>query len=648
MKKLILFLIIGILLINFVIAGYTYENGVYKEDEKGTDGKPLEFNNKNTVLLDNNAKIEKSNGITKVTLEKGGFIEISGLKYNIDLEKPNSLVFDKDGKLTDGTKFTVLDSGKFRIKGYDVPLPKGTEVVYEKDKVNFKVPKDSKLQEPEKKEEDAKKDEAFYYSTEKQGILEFPNREKVSSKNDLVLSYKDGSFYLSSEDMTVLSNSGKDDFFIKNPNYGKNDIQIVFDEKNIDKTKASVFIGNDKIILTSLSGVGAKLSFSENNRLGFEYNKDHTLAVESKNGLVILEKANKDDVPTIKLSGESIANLDKRTIFANGNDMYFNAFQDTLSGFDSGKYSLPARTTLIDNNGKRLKNFDFYSNNLDQYGSVVDGSFQSKLNFFKTGGGFYVSSSTTFNQLTPTAQEYYSRLDPAKQQQLADLTNNGEKDSASKLQQTLDNMIQEEIKVRQNPVKASVRLHVPSWGVGGSATIIGVDKEGYPILLTAGHVVSQAGVGVRVDLVDGSSINGVVIGGDDSYPNDIAIIRLNSKIPDIAYVPVPSEEREKQLTVGSTVLRIGTPYLGQFQYTKTQITEIGKNDQTSTYSGNDQIYSGQSGGGIFSSNGLYGICSRCTYFGGPSGSFTSPTIMRSYLNKFGYGYLIRFSMVFIK
>ncbi len=592
-------------------------------------------------------KFNLDNKILGLKLVKGG--EFSSFKESDKKKTYKNIKNNGEFRINDRgelvfARFEVSAETELSLKGYKYKLAANSKVNFENNRVDIVVPDGTKLSAPEKiSGETADPGLIFSFSTESGGII-LPSGDIIENKNGkTVVNYKDG-FYISDKNYVLKTSDGKEDLLI---NTNGKETYLYFEGNPVDDKKSYVFIGRDKIITNSVSGEGASLFILPGNRLGIKTTSDNTIAVESKNGKVIVERPLGDNPPSIKLSGESIVTLDKRSFYGQGSELYFDPRKVLAGDFNNGRFSASAKLSFVDNNEKNLKNFDVYSNDKDQYAAVSEKDMKSPFKYYKTKLGFYVSSSLTFNQLSYDAQKFYDSLELKKQQEIASYTGGmtkGERSGAADLQVLIKKLIDEEIRIRQNPVKASVRLY--GGGYGGSGTVVGVDKEGYPIILTAGHVVSQQGLQMTIEFADGKSYQGRVLGGIDSLPEDIALIKLDTKVPNIAYVPVPSAEKEKELRTGTVVTRIGTPNLGNFQYTQTKISQVSQGGRISTYGQNDQIYQGQSGGGIFYNGRMYGICSRCDSFGGPAGSFTSPSIMRSFLNKYGYGYLISVSAVF--
>lgn len=311
------------------------------------------------------------------------------------------------------------------------------------------------------------------------------------------------------------------------------------------------------------------------------------------------------------------------------------------AGFSYGSLSAAAKVVLVDDSGNRLPgiNFDVYANNRDQYASVPDGQFKSSLEFFKTKGNFYVSSTVAFNQLTPENQKFFDEdINPQTKEQIASvLRQNNGKEAVAALDRKLGELRIEEDNRRKNPPLASVRVH----GGGGSGTIIGVDeKDGKPIILTAGHLGGATRAGYRysnnIDLADGRSVSGTSLGGYSDYGgsgNDYALIKLDQPIDKVPYVPVAGESHV--VNKGDPALRIGCPSCGPFKQTQTRVGSVGNIIRHGT---NEQIIGGESGGGLFHQGRLIGVVSTTGYYTG-----TAP--IRNFLRQQGYGYLIKIMII---
>ena len=124
---------------------------------------------------------------------------------------------------------------------------------------------------------------------------------------------------------------------------------------------------------------------------------------------------------------------------------------------------------------------------------------------------------------------------------------------------------------------------------------------------------------------------------------DFCLIRLNSKVEGIPYVPVASFD----IKAGDVVMRIGTPDMGAFAYTNARVSEVGGNGyMLGTQDSVGGPIPGESGGGIFINGRLVGIVSVTNYQGW--GGYTPTSVIRELLIKYGYGYLIKLSIVLIR
>ncbi|MBT4165583.1 trypsin-like peptidase domain-containing protein [archaeon] len=625
--------------IELVLAGFVWNaNGYYDVDEEDEGVQGIAFGGAYYEAIATNADIKSEGDKTIVNVKEGGMIEIKGIKYNIDSGKKNVFVFDKKGNLIEGTKFSVpKEGGEYRLDGFDVPLSGGTEVVYEKDKIVLKIPEGGEISEPKKVDEDAK----GVFSYQADGEIKL-NDEIIKGRGDGSEIYYDKNGFYILDNVNVMTENGKNDFLINSPEGKKT--YLVFEEGKINDDLSSVFIGKDKVVLTNLNGKGGSVFFAEDNRLGIKTSSTNTVSAQVIYGKVIIDKAGEGDLgklANVKISGESVVNLDHRIFYADNNELYFNAKGNSIKGFEHGDSDASIKLSLIDDDGKNINGFDVYSNGNDQYASVAPGQFESPLEFFKTSGDFYVSSSVAFNQLTPSSQDYYAGLGEAEQSKLLNYVGEGSGvkgvgESSALLQGTLNELIAEEIRRKQNPIKASVRI--PS--KGGSGTIIGVDKnDGRAIVVTCGHGSgSPKGSRHRVQLTDGSEIRGVSLGyaGTHLSGADMTIIKLDNPIKDLSYIPVASESHVAD--VGDPVLRIGCPGCGQFKQTQTTINRFSSGGSVGTRdSGGWGVQGGESGGGLFHEGRLIGIVSTG---GGGQGWYTGTDDIRSFLTQNGYDYLI--------
>jgi hypothetical protein len=583
-------------------------------------------------------KFNFENKIVGLKLNQGGefsyFKESDKKKTYRNIKRNGEFKVNDKGELV-FARFEVSAETDFSLRGYKYKLAANSKVNFENNKVDITVPDGTKISTPEKiSGETADASLFFSFSTESGKGVTLPSGDIVENKNGkTIVNYRDG-FYISDKSYVLKTSDGKEDLLISTN--GK-DTYLYFEGDTIDDKKNYVFVGKDKIITNSPSGEGASLFILPGNRLGIKTTSENTIAVEAKNGKVIIEMPVGDNPPSIKLSKESIVTLDRRSFYGQGNELYFDPKKVLAGDFNNGRFSASAKLSFVDDNGNNLKNFDVYSNDKDQYAAVSEKDLKSPFKYFKTKLGFYVSSSLTFNQLSYDAQRFYDSLDSQKQQEIARYVNNGEKSGAGNLQILMKKLIDEEIRIRQNPAKASVRV----LGGGGSGTIIGVDsKDGKPIILTAGHLGGATSPGYRygdIQLFNGKTVTGVSLGGYSDYGgsgNDYALIKVDQVIPGVAYVPVASESRP--IKQGDLALRIGCPGCGDFKQTQTRLGSIGSIIGHGT---NEEIIGGESGGGLFSKGRVVGVVST-------GGYYTGTVPVRNFLRKMGYGYLISVSLVF--
>ncbi|MFA5259101.1 MAG: serine protease [Candidatus Pacearchaeota archaeon] len=603
--------------------GTFYLNGQVYEVLAGTQ---LKFENGEVKV---NSKGESFSYYPENKLDKKQ--TFSNLKDNAEFK------VNKDGKLVEAL-FEVSADTEINLRGYKYKLIKDSKVSLKDNQIEISLPDGTKVEAPEKTS-DAEEGVVFSFKTLSGKALILPSGDLFESGSKVLYFDNDG-FYFSDKNGVIKNSEGKEDFKIENTKEG-NKVYLVFSKDDISKlgNKNSIFIGKNNLILTSLNEKGPAVFFAENNRYGIAITSKNTAASQAIKGKVFIEQGEIGKVASIKLSGNSISTLDKRSFYGENGKFYFDPAKQIESNFNYGDFSAAAKIVLADNNGNRLSNinFDVYANDRDQYASVPDGKFQSSLEFFKSSGNFYVSSSVAFNQLTFEQQDFFASLTPEAQQAVSTYSKNGEKDGASVFQRTVGALIQEEIKIRQNPLKASVR--VP--GGGGSGTIIGVDKtDGKAIILTAGHLGGATSTGYRytggygIQLVDGRKFDATVLGGYNQGAYDYALIKIDQVINKIPYVPVASESHV--VGINDPVLKIGSHGNTPFDQTPTRISKIGTN-RIITTSGNIH---GESGGGLFHNGRVIGVVET-------TGSFQGTNNIRNFLKQMGYDYLIKFIMVIL-
>lgn len=593
-------------------------------------------------------QLKFENGKVTVNLKKGGEFsyypkdkpgeikKISNIK-----EGGNFLINDK-GEI-ESAQFTVTGDMSINHKGYNYKVTKDSEVKIDGKNIDVTVPDGTSVESPEK-ETGAEEDVVFSFHTKSGGALSLSNGDFFESKDGNTVLYSKGEGLYFKDKDAVIKSGDVEDFSISNAE-GK-EVYLVFNQEDIAKLgdKASIFIGNidgkNNVILSSLSGKGPAISFAETNRYGIKVTSENTAAAQAIDGRVFIEQGDAGKVASIKISGNSISTLDKRSFYGENGQYYFDPAKQIDANFNYGKYSTAARVVLADNDGNRLGNinFDVYANDMDQYASVVDGKFQSSLEFFKTAGNFYVSSTVAFNQLTPDQQEFFDKeINPQGKEQLAaTITISDGKVDASELQRVVERIRIQEEERRKNPPLASVRI--PSGG--GSGTIIGVDQNGRPVVLTAGHLggATSPGSRERVQMADGRQFYATVIGGYSDYGGsgwDVAIMVGDQVIDKVPYVPVAPESHI--VNRGDLAVRIGCPGCGDFKITNTRVGSVGNIIGHGTSEG---IIGGESGGGLFHNGRLIGVVSTGGYYSG------TPRI-REFLAKQGYSYLIKYILIFL-
>jgi len=578
------------------------------------------------------SRVQFDDGKFNVEIGNGGFVnyfkkdsdkkvEYGGIKNGGKLEISKGKLINAD--------FEVLKKGGFIFGKYKFNLGKGTHVLIKDGNVDFKFVDGSQIEEPEIIGEG----DDYVFSYQSEGDLVLPNGKSLKSESGLtVVNFDENGFYLNDGDF-VLSD---DDLLV----HSSSELYLFFNKADIDDSKNYLYVDESRLELGSLNGEGGSVFFKEGNEL-VDTDSLRSLSVQAKNGKVIVEKILGEDLSSVRISGESIAMLDSRNFYGQDGELYFEPSGDMVSGdFSHGNLDVPVRLSFIDNNDNQLKDFEVYSNGKDQYAAVGSDDFQGDLGYYKTGGGFYVSSDMTFNYLTPEAQEFYADMDAKKQNELIAYFESDK--GVVRLQNVLDELIIEEERLRQNPIQASVRIPTK----GGSGTIVGIDKDdGRAIVATCGHGSgSYAGSRHRVQLSDGREFRGVSLGyaGTHVSGNDITLIKLDSPVEDIPYMPVASENHN--VNKGDIVLRIGCPGCGAFKQTQTTINQYDGNSMVGTQDSGGYVIGGESGGGLFHQGRLIGIVSMG---GGSQGWYTSTDDIRDFVRKNGYDYLIKIIIILL-
>ncbi len=568
-------------------------------------------------------------------------LELKGEKYSFP---GNAKVKIENGELTTA-EFETSSEFDFKIRGYKYSLPSGSKVKIEGKKISIILSDGAKLEEPEKINDNADSEVVFLFSSESEIGMILSNDEIVKNREGATtIGYKDGYFYLVDKNVAVRTGNGQDDFLIHNPD-SERDIYLIFDKSKIsefDSEKQFIFFSRDEIIASSLKGKGPGVFFAENNRLGMVITSENTAAMQAVDGRAFAIKRQTGKIPNIRISGNSITTIDRKSFFGEGgNKFYYNPSKTLESSFSYGSSSTALKVNYVDNNGNDILPSDYYSNFRNQYGSAPRGMLNNPMESF---GRDYVHFSNTlaFNYLSLEAQKFYSSLNVAMRQQIAAYAGNGEKENAATLQGILNRLILIEEERKKYPIRASVRI--PSGS--GSGTIIGVDANGYPIVLTAGHLrgATSPGAKEKIQLSDGREFRATVIKGIANYWGgsgwDLSLMRINTQVPGIPYIPVASASHI--VNNGDPALRIGCPGCGKFKQTPNRITSINR-DGTYIYTTSDP-FGGESGGGLFHQGRLIGVVSIGT---GSSGGYPGVARIREFLVQNGLGYLIQFVMALL-
>lgn len=132
----------------------------------------------------------------------------------------------------------------------------------------------------------------------------------------------------------------------------------------------------------------------------------------------------------------------------------------------------------------------------------------------------------------------------------------------------------------------------------GSGTVIDTQPDGSTLIVTAGHVVSDVGIGgqVRIAFHDGQAADGKVISFRKNP--DIGLVEVKAKPPGIATVAQYDPESREQAT-----------RIGMFGIYPTSVLAINKYSGPANISVGGAANQGDSGGGIFNGKGeIIGVC----------------------------------------
>lgn len=163
----------------------------------------------------------------------------------------------------------------------------------------------------------------------------------------------------------------------------------------------------------------------------------------------------------------------------------------------------------------------------------------------------------------------------------------------------------------ENPYLSSVSITDKKGDVSGSGTIIWNKKNDYLMVITAAHVVEsmkEKKIPVHITFSYSSAIKPMRVVKVRTN-KDLALLMGNSKeISDGPYVRIATSRPN----IGDDVWAIGSPLGTKYTTTKGNLSNFEKEEYKSVYRFTAPIFFGNSGGGLFNSDGeligvVYGV-----------------------------------------
>ena len=708
---------IGIILLLFLI-GLAFAQNVYCLDKDCKNKEIIDDENLGKYISEDlakdflqatNSKIEKQGTNTIVTVNKGGTIKIDGAELKINTDLKNKFIFNEKGELIEGTLYKINEDSRVRIKGYEVPLPKDAEVIYEKDKVVIKLPLGSELRwpriygsrpkkEPEPIPPGIPLDEEILLEFKTKGVggLKLESGETFQAIGDnkekeTNLFYDGEEFYFWEERAVIKNKEGKPEILLYNPNFadknykGDKKVYFGFESRRLDEEVLIEDIGGPKsyqrdkqhsidvfkgrININSPDKRGIVVSLTSDNRFNIGITDKNTLFAEARNGRVIIERGEPnfeikngklifpeeiENPPRIRLSGESVIVSDKNSFQNTGEKLKFYPDKILIDGFEAGESYTPVIISRVGFNGEFLDRRDLILSGENEFdfktiGRPIKGDIE--------GEKLPILPKVDYNKLTPEEQNIYSKLDRIDREEIQRISKEG---GIAAIQSKLKDLKKRSIA----PLRASIDID------GGSGTLIGFTEKGEPLVLSAAHVFNRVGSKDEVYLYDDASlltstqlrpdrekhaIKAEVIAlskrGADPKLRDLALLKLNpteSQLEEIkkrGFVKVAPTI--DYLKEKDEILTIGCPS-SRFYRDRCSAEKIKTTTGTDSLQVNLNFRSGQSGGGGFKNGYLVGIIHSGEFLGGDReyGGLANLRSIHSFLDENKFSYLYKFIMIF--
>ncbi len=614
-------------------------------------------------------------------------------QYN---EEENTLVFDENNELTEGTKFKTKEDKQgqtYDIKGYEITIHENDAINIKKDFTEISIAKGNKIIKPKKIRESAE-EPIFKFKATEGAVLEDGTANIQGTLNFQGENY----FYLLNENLNIDGIKVGAGSIIENQNERTN---IYFDSATenslsppnyegawirLNKDKGIIVTGTNnekKGPVLDITASNPYIKYSEAD--GIKRNLVIQALGDSKGSRIeLIDKSAQDELAQMNIFGPGLANLDNKGIRndVGKGDLFLRVNGVAIEGLPdaTGTSTVPMKIKFFDSEGNPLsqQGLDFYANAHLQFASIPKDFQWEKEGIFKTNKGFSIYPRLKYNYLPLEYQEVISTLTSEQRQALE---NEGffemssgkqkellEKYSRIQLEPEQEDTPYEDIEPRKisegqindysdsSLYSSSVRIKTAD-GEIGSGTVIGIIEENgqkKAVILTAGHVIERTGVGnsVSIDFFGtGKTMNGNVV--DFNYETDTGLVKvpISGNIPFAKVAPQGYNIKFDQ-DVATAGCDLGADC--SIRRTRTRRgTYIGPIFETE-----DTPIEGRSGGGVFDNNGkVIGVTSSrigggISYGGNyepPGGGvYADLKSIQDILRKNNLSFLFKFILIYLR
>jgi len=295
------------------------------------DGKKCYFRDRSTTSLEvkdsqeviqgvkvTNSNIRLVNHGNNFVIEVKGEIEIDGRKFNI--EKENQFVFDKNGKLTDGTRFYVgKGGGTFVLQNNEINLDGGTFVHFNNGKIYIASPENWKIN-IKPLDKDAKNAEFVFVSLDEEKKLKLPDS---LNGYDFIgpINYRNGFFYISKSEIHEEQKIKIDGFSIDKI---KKDFYLFGDGEKHSEVDNYLSFNNQRIVLgKNERGAGVYIEFDSKNEIFENFKNENYLGIQAGRDRTENAQEGKGTITIFKEKG--IVNIETEGDFmlVNGKEIFY-------------------------------------------------------------------------------------------------------------------------------------------------------------------------------------------------------------------------------------------------------------------------------------------------------------------------------------